>query len=61
MREYKMYQYPRGVNMGGVLNIEYCPTISTSSWQNNCLLIEINYEDKDTRLCVEESAEWCCL
>ena len=56
-----MYQYPRGVNMGGVLNTEYCPTISTSSWQNNCFLIEINYEDKDTRLCVEESAEWCCL
>ena len=25
------------------------------------LVMEIEYEDKDTRLCVEESAEWCCL
>lgn len=36
-----MYQYPRGVNEGGVLNTDICPTISCSSWQNNCFLIEI--------------------
>lgn len=52
----KMWQYPRGVNPGGVLNIDYCPTISTSSWQNNCFLIEI-YEDKDIRLLLEEPDE----
>jgi DNA (cytosine-5)-methyltransferase 1 len=28
------------VNKGGVLNTEICPTISTSSWENNCFLIE---------------------
>ena len=39
-----MYQYPRGVNQGGVLNVDICPTISCSSWQNNCLLIEVIYE-----------------
>ena len=39
--EYKMLQYPRGVNKGGILDIEYSPTISCSSWQNNCLLVEI--------------------
>lgn len=38
---YKFYQYPRGVNKGGVLNTEICPTISCSSWENNCFLIEI--------------------
>ena len=38
---YKFFQYPRGVNKGGILNTEICPTISTSSWENNCFLIEI--------------------
>ena len=42
-REYKFFQYPRGDNGGGVLDVEVCPTISTSSWQNNCFLIEIDY------------------
>ena len=40
MTKYKIYQYPRGVNRGGVLDIEYCPTISCSSWENNCFLVE---------------------
>ena len=43
-REFKFYQYPRGVNPGGVLKVQCCPTISTSSWENNCFLIEIEYE-----------------
>lgn len=41
MVEYKFYQYPRGVNKGGVLNTQVCPTISCSSWENNCLLLEM--------------------
>ena len=45
--KYKMLQYPRGVNKGGVLDINYCPTISCSSWENNCVLIEIIDDDKD--------------
>ena len=45
---YKMLQYPRGVNRGGLLNIDYCPTISQSSWQNNCVLIEIMDDESDT-------------
>ena len=45
--EYKMLQYPRGVNRGGVLDIEYCPTISCSSWQNNCLLVEIKEDERE--------------
>lgn len=44
--EYKLWQYPRGANKGGVLNIDISPTISTSSWENNCLLIEI-YEQEN--------------
>ena len=40
--EYKFYQYPRGVNKGGVLDTDICPTISCSSWENNCFLIEID-------------------
>ena len=60
--EYRMYQYPRGVNKGGILNIEYCPTISRSSWQNNCLLIEIKEDEReDIRDCwkqPEESLPW---
>lgn len=43
--EYKLWQYPRGANKGGVLDVDVCPTISTSSWENNCLLIE--YEDQE--------------
>jgi hypothetical protein len=46
--KYKMYQYPRGVNEGGVLNTDVCPTISCSSWQNNCFLIEIEDEQQET-------------
>lgn len=38
---YKFLQYPRGMNKGGVLDVEICPTISCSSWENNCFLIEI--------------------
>ena len=41
MKEYRMYQYPRGDNEGGVLKTDTCPTISSSSWQTNCFLIEI--------------------
>lgn len=44
--EYKLWQYPRGANKGGVLNVDVSPTISTSSWENNCLLIEI-YEQEN--------------
>ena len=43
-REFKFYQYPRGMNPGGVLKVQCCPTISTSSWEHNCFLIEIEYE-----------------
>lgn len=46
--KYNMYQYPRGVNEGGVLNTDVCPTISCSSWQNNCFLIEIEDEQQET-------------
>lgn len=38
--EVKLYQYPRGFNKGGLLQGDICPTISKSSWENNCLLIE---------------------
>ena len=31
---------------GGVLNTQTCPTISCSSWEHNCFLIEI-YEPDD--------------
>lgn len=48
MRKYKMYQYPRGDNPGGVLDTDICPTISCSSWQHNCFLIEIIYEQQET-------------
>ena len=40
---------PQGVNKGGILNIEYCPTISRSSWQNNCLLIEFIDDEMHTK------------
>lgn len=46
--QYKFYQYPRGANKGGILKTEICPTISTSSWENNCFLIEImQYKGKE--------------
>lgn len=50
---YKFFQYPRGVNKGGVLNTEICPTISTSSWENNCFLIEIDETERDIRPLVQ--------
>lgn len=48
MKEYRMYQYPRGDNDGGILNTDTCPTISSSSWQTNCFLIEIEDEAEET-------------
>ena len=36
----KMFQYPRGANKGGVRDVEVCPTITTCSWENNCMLVE---------------------
>ena len=51
MTKYKIYQYPRGVNRGGMLDIEYCPTISCSSWENNCFLVEIKDDESDEDLC----------
>ena len=48
-REFKFFQYPRGLNPGGVLNVDCCPTISTSSWEHNCFLVEIEYEDNDDK------------
>jgi hypothetical protein len=45
--EYRFYQYPRGDNRGGVLDVDICPTISCSSWQHNCFLIEIYKENND--------------
>ena len=45
--DYKFWQYPRGENKGGVLNVDVCPTISCSSFQHNCLLIEIYKEEKE--------------
>lgn len=45
-RKVKILQYPRGVNKGGVIDLDYCPTISTSSFQHNCFLI-VFYEKKD--------------
>ena len=46
-KKVKILQYPRGVNKGGVISIDYCPTISTSSFQHNCFLIV--YEKKDNQ------------
>jgi DNA (cytosine-5)-methyltransferase 1 len=36
----KMFQYPRGENKGGILEVDACPTITTCSWENNCMLVE---------------------
>ena len=47
VRKIKILQYPRGVNNVGVISIDYCPTISTSSFQHNCFLIV--YEKKDNQ------------
>ena len=45
MMKYKLWQYPRGANRGGVLNVDVCPTITESTHRNNTLLIE--YEDQE--------------
>ncbi len=36
----KMFQYPRCENKGGILEVDACPTITTCSWENNCMLVE---------------------
>lgn len=54
---YKFYQYPRGVNKGGVLNTEICPTISTSSWEHNCLLIELDANNQQFLKEMKENKE----
>ena len=52
-RKVKILQYPRGVNKGGGISIDYCPTISTSSFQHNCFLIVYDSE----KICVKDRAE----
>lgn len=42
--KYKLWQYPRGVDKG-VLNTDICPCITTSSWECNYFLIEIDMEE----------------
>lgn len=41
---------------GGVLNTDICPTISCSSWQHNCFLIEIEdgKDDSGSNLLAEQ-------
>ena len=51
-KKVKILQYPRGVNKGGVISIDYCPTISTSSFQHNCFLIVYDSE----KICVKDRA-----
>ena len=48
MKTYDLYQYPRGINEGEQLFTDICPTITCSSWQCNCFLIEIEYEQQET-------------
>lgn len=36
----KMFQYPRGKNKGVILEVDASPTITTCSWENNCMLVE---------------------
>lgn len=55
-KEYKFYQYPRGVNKGGVLDVDICPTISCSSWENNCFLIEIDMNKRLT-ICMNSKVD----
>lgn len=43
MIRYNFYQYPRGKNNVGVIGIDLCPTITSCSWQYNCVLI-IEYD-----------------
>lgn len=56
-KQYRFYQYPRGVNKGGVLKTEICPTISTSSWEHNCLLIEFDANNQQILKEMEENKE----
>lgn len=48
MKKVLLYQYPRGQNKGGILSLDYLPTITTSSFENNLYLIEI-YEEGNLR------------
>ena len=43
---YKFYQYPRGVNKGGILNTDISPTITHSNWECNCFFIEIDMAEQ---------------
>lgn len=44
----KILMYPRG-NRGGVVDGEVCPTITTSSWDNNYFIIEYETESDTDR------------
>lgn len=48
MKKVLLYQYPMGHNKGGILSLDYLPTITTSSFENNLYLIEI-YEEGNLR------------
>jgi DNA (cytosine-5)-methyltransferase 1 len=55
----KMFQYPRGKNKGGILELDACPTTTTCSWENNCMLVEDDVRFFDYYNRKEISGEYC--
>lgn len=54
IKEPVLFQYPRGNNKGGIVAKNgICPTISTSSWENNCVL-KIPQKDRIRKLTPKE-------
>ena len=43
------------------MDIDYCPTISCSSWENNCLLVEIKNNDDIKDNCLFETQNNCYM
>lgn len=40
LNNHRFYQYPRGENKGGILDTDFCPTITINAWEQNVFLIE---------------------
>lgn len=43
MKLTKIYRYPRGYFLGGVLSAKICPALTVCDWQNNNFIV-LEYE-----------------
>ena len=54
MKNIVLIRYPHGWFPGGIRTDEFVPPITTSSWENNNFILEIDEEDECVRRVEDE-------